>query len=284
MTKPDFDFSKHIEVPDEWIERALAIPETHSPDFRRFSISSRALYAAASVVLVLTLSLSLYFLFGNKNHEPPTAPSPTAHSVTQPTERAQEPSQDHPATQQSTQPATGAADDTTPSQAAPTAAGAPTSPTDAKPTQSPTHTAVKPTSPKPTQVTVVTPTEASWEDPSEAAAEPPDDDPNHTEAPCSESFIDVYAYVDAGTIQQASASDKVFCRLYDSEGRLLGSRNLYDISHRATMYTSDSRGMTLGYYYAMTDAEISRDSDDTFTYVFYTASGYTLASGTTRAY
>ena len=164
-----------------------------------------------------------------------------------------------------------------------------TAPTDAKPTQSPTDTAVKPTfpkptSPKPTQATVIGPTEVSYEDPSEAAAEPPDDDPNHTDAPCAEGFIDVYAYVDAGTIQQASASDKVFCRLYDSEGRLLGSGNLYDISHRATMYTSDSRGMTLGYYYAMTDAEISRDADDTFTYVFYTASGYILASGTTRAY
>ena len=310
MTKPEFDFSKHIEVPDEWIERALAIPETCRPRNRRSSLNGfavgRRVLAAASIVLVLTLGITVYFLFGNKNLTPPVATVPVSHSAATPSE-AYDPTvspdvtnADVTAAAPTTAPSDESAAPTAPSQPGSTAVTPTDSPTDAtvkaiqkptqsaaqrptqKPTQRPTQPSTQPPAQRPTQTTVIGPTEVACEDPSEDNP-PPSIETQAVETPCSDGFIDIYIYV-ADAIHQSSANETVYCRVYDSAGRLLGSSNLYDISHRAKVYTSDSRGVCYGYYYAMTDDEISRAADSSCTYAFYTSSGYIIATGTATVY
>ena len=90
MKKPDLNFSKHVAVPDEWIEKALAIPSScASPAApprrpRVFFLGSRRLIAAASIVLVAALSVSGYFLIRNIRGPSAVAPYEEA-TVTAPT-------------------------------------------------------------------------------------------------------------------------------------------------------------------------------------------------------
>ena len=63
MNKPDFDFSVHVEVPDEWIEKALAIPGAQAKKPRILRFPSRRLIAAAAVIPVLARGMYLYFSF-----------------------------------------------------------------------------------------------------------------------------------------------------------------------------------------------------------------------------
>ena len=65
MKKANFDMLKNLPVPEDWIENALAIPERENKkkaviQFRR----NRSLIAAASLMLVSTLSFLLYLSFG----------------------------------------------------------------------------------------------------------------------------------------------------------------------------------------------------------------------------
>ena len=64
MSRPDFDFSKYVEVPDAWVENALKIPDTAKNQPKALPI--RRYVTAASIVLVIALGISVYFLFGNK--------------------------------------------------------------------------------------------------------------------------------------------------------------------------------------------------------------------------
>lgn len=87
MNDLNFRSLENMQVPDELIERLLAIPETAErkpaviPWYRR-----RAAVAAASLVLVSVLSLTVYFLFGTKNHTSlPISPSSPVSSTVQET-------------------------------------------------------------------------------------------------------------------------------------------------------------------------------------------------------
>ena len=96
MNKYNCDSLKNLPVPDELIEKALAIPETAEkapvalPWYRR----TRIIAAAASVVLVTALGVSAFFLFGNKKpsvkafHE---AVEPTAFATDAPTAPVDDP-------------------------------------------------------------------------------------------------------------------------------------------------------------------------------------------------
>ena len=66
MKRPDYNFAKHIAVPDAWIEKALAIPSAVPQKPAVIAVNRRWL-AAAGVVLALGLSVAVYFFFGNKN-------------------------------------------------------------------------------------------------------------------------------------------------------------------------------------------------------------------------
>lgn len=78
MNDLNFRSLENMQVPDELFERLLAIPETAErkpaviPWYRR-----RAAVAAASLVLVSVLSLTVYFLFRNKT-TPPVAVKPSS--------------------------------------------------------------------------------------------------------------------------------------------------------------------------------------------------------------
>ncbi len=91
LSKPDFDFSKHVEVPDAWIENALKIPDTaqSAPKVTPFP---RRMVAAAGIVLVTVLGVSAYFLFGNKNPIPTAPALPEADTVA-PTENSSVPTE-----------------------------------------------------------------------------------------------------------------------------------------------------------------------------------------------
>ncbi len=82
MSRPDFDFSKYVEVPDTWIENALKIPDTVKNQPKALPI--RRYVTAASIVLVIALGISVYFLFGNKSpiSIAPTPKTDNTESVT----------------------------------------------------------------------------------------------------------------------------------------------------------------------------------------------------------
>ena len=82
LSRPDFDFSKYVEVPDAWIENALKIPDTVKNQPKALPI--RRYVTAASIVLVIALGISVYFLFGNKSpiSIAPTPKTDNTESVT----------------------------------------------------------------------------------------------------------------------------------------------------------------------------------------------------------
>ena len=294
MNKSDLDFSRYVEVPDEWIEKALAIPgdlaERHEsenslprPEAQKISpnkkpaglylFQSRRLAAAACVVLILGLTALTYFYTGNMNTIPSAVlspigsePSQSARDSTIPTSASCDESIS--ALYDSSEP-TGASSAAEPSTetAAPTEATAntPTSATE-KPTQIPTE--------KPTEKPTSSPTESPTQAPTEAT------EPivNATEDVCMtpEDTIDVTILHSAvEPIHAYAASAKVYCSIYDSEGIQLGNSDLYSPSHRAFYRTESSQ---LYLYYAGT-ITLAEDAPRICSYVFYDQWGSTLAYG-----
>lgn len=84
LRKDTFDFSKYLKVPDEWIENALAVPETVQQKPKAVPFPRRYI-TAAGIVLVAVLGVTVYFLFGNKNVIPvkPVSTGPAIQTATQ---------------------------------------------------------------------------------------------------------------------------------------------------------------------------------------------------------
>lgn len=237
--------------------------------FRRMN---RTLAAAASLVLISALSLTVYFLFGNK-HDTPFAVAPSSQSVITPSSPTGESDSD------------------------PTGEHDPTEPTEArsglqklidalfpKPSQDTTGTSdpnttpnkkstkpdtVKPTAPSSNGNTTPSPTQynhgQSKTDPTDMPTEPDENPPVQpteppADPPCNEEPTDdpddpwwwepeiptegdvelpwlgpitVTVYIDSDIVSDDS---RVFCKVYDQSGTRLGSSDLYDSSHMAELF------------------------------------------------
>lgn len=248
MSKPDFDFSKYFEVPDEWIESALNIP--NAVNTRPKVLPIRRYVAAASIVLVVALGISVFFLFGNKKPIPVKpdnsgiAVQSASESVTASDIGGAESTQ--PPSDAKIQPATGSRKDrstipthsTQPSQAvvstlphttensathpymSPTTEPPQSDPTDA-PQHQPTHKPGTPAPPSPTQ-------------PKVAPTSPPATSAPATVFPTEEQKKTGNIRIPSSSIEMTVAADeeiRLYCRVYDSQGRILGDSNLYAPSH-----------------------------------------------------
>ena len=282
MNKPDHSFSEHVKVPDEWIEKALAIPSARSGKSRVSLFTARRLTAAAGVVLVIGIGIYLYFSARNINM-PAVLPSPETTvslpatephtAASQPhtangTEAAQTPT-DPSATSVTvpTEPATaGSTDGATTPRPTSAATAAPTSAPSSAPTQKPTvHSHTDSAVPS---VETQTPSEdTSTEYEGQSDNSPPDNREVYVEiaVPLSElNYIEL--------IVAASDETLYYCSLYDNSGRLIGQPDLYSGSHRAML-----SGNSLCYSGSLGDYR------GTYTYVFYDRHGNILTSGSAAA-
>lgn len=245
LSKPDFDFSKYFEVPDEWIESALNIP--NAVNTRPKVLPIRRYVAAASIVLVVALGISVFFLFGNKNPIPvaptpatdstqPTIVSPLSTDI--PTDAESQTDSTLPQgikreteTQLSTDaqghaiiisapPVTRDPNATTPPKADVSAQ----KPTDA-PQYQPTQKPVTPAPPSPTQPNVP---------PTTPPATEPTPTPAHDEEPQT-----AVIRVPASSIEligsESDTESGLYCCVYDSRGNPIGAGDLYDASHLVTV-------------------------------------------------
>ena len=283
--RPDYDFSKHVKIPDEWIEKALAVPSVPAGESRGFSLRSRRLAAAAGVVLVLGLSISIYFLIRKMSDASDVVAPRRDQTATVPTESSPVPTETADAY---------APTGTEPNAPIPTEAPSqtPTQPVPTEPTALPTEPAVTPTvqqtdapvepPTQPATAPVVIPTEPatappepSTVPPTEPNIPPPTDDP----IPAAECDVEVLIPF-ALPIYQTSESDAeetIYCRIYNEAGALVGESDWYAPSHIAQMLWVDRTPYL--YYTQSLPANAYTAAAGQYQYVFYDSAGKTLQYG-----
>lgn len=305
MNKVNFNAFKNIHASEEQIAKALAIPDSVKnapvavPWYRR----SRMIGAAASVVLVMVVGITAYFLFGNKT--PPVKPADPTYTASQPamSSPSDVPDPTKAATLPSEKPATEPTVRRKPTQAHANATevvrpdvaqgGVPIiyviepgdDPTQADQPQTENISEPKivhdPTLPaqRPTELpSAVTPTKSpiisQTELPASPTAEPiiPQTDPIEpieveptTGRPRSD-LASVGLMIPIGSY---SGSDEIFCRLSDSSGREIGSKDLFDESHRV-YFTTGSGYLLLSYPLSVVDEPLPPGN---YTMIFYDADG-----------
>lgn len=290
LSKPDFDFSKVVDVPNAWIENALNIPNT--PHKTPKVIPLRRYIAAASIVLVAALSVRIYFLFGNKN---PISVSENEYDAM--TEAASdEPAFTAAPTDAAVADSTGNAAKDPPASTAPTLLSAQLSTDNRGIITAPTHSSEAPVDAS----SAVPPTSAA----NTAPASPPDElrsSPTHpapkptdhpevpTAAPVTEKPTQAYApdiktlrlslRAEAPTVAEANEDDAaLFCCVYDSNGNPLGDSDLFSSGHRVDISSSyQSDGVVYNY---SVEYDANQVPDNRFTYKVYLKNGTVLQEGT----
>ena len=290
---------------------------TFHPDEKRekiipFARINRTALAAASLVLVSVLSLTVYFFFGNKNRTPvPVASSP--QSVTTPSTPTGE--SGDPLGQQTpsapTEPRSGLQQimdwlfpKPTTATGMPTSSTAPTEKNTKSIVLSSKETTKSDTTHKPTEMGAFVPTESAprstepphptepcdppSNDPTEHVPdpwEPTEGDPNEGDSPAHEPEIvpptedggmEAAPPTEINASFDASLTDDVthvYCKVYDDSGRRLGSSDLYDRSHRADVLDAGSRYASV--VYEVPDGVLTRPGY--YNYVFYDRNGRMLA-------
>ena len=291
--KNDYDFSKHVRVPEEWMEKALAVPSAQPAPRVKF-LNNRRLAAAAVIVLALGFGAGSYFLFRNINSVS-VAPSPSQSTLyptvpqsstagsdvpLSPTQPLTEPAQSSSAPSQSS---------TAPTQAEPTSR--PTSAPTAPPAPTQPYTKPSPTAPASTGEPSGRPSEAPTSAQSTSPHIDPDEDPS--ENPDYENDPDQVKYIEIChtpgpdfPVSPADASGDpavIYCRLYDGSGRLVGEPDLYCAAHLAEWVFTDE-GSYMFYRAAVPDPNSAgiayTDPVRTYTYEFYNKRGTVLGTGT----
>lgn len=321
MKKVNFDALKNIKAPEELIARTLAAAEQSEPaaDFavvRRHGTPKRILAAAASIVLVLGLSITLYFYTRKIDSLPAPVAPPDAppFSMTE----ATVPGGDVTPTQPP-EPSAGmdpTVTPTEPSPVQPTQEGRvqptnlPPSPSDAA--VPPEPTSVQPTLPTPPVPTAVPveptvpqlpdePTDPPepWEpvEPSEAMIDPSAEpepwipiEPTDPLPPIEEpTFPDEPTLPVPGveptvtvygyvTPERLTGGGKVYCTLYNSRGQNMDSGDSFSFLHEAEItYRSKS-----SVRFAYDVPEAMTPYSDTYTCVFYDEDGETVYTVTKR--
>lgn len=301
MKQVNFDAIRQIKAPEELIDRTIRAAESGAaplqtddepavmPVFFRW----RRLAVAAGVLLVIGVSIFVYFQIRNINQVPvPVAPATegtttdaTASIPTGGSTAPTEPDASVSPSGQPTEPASGKPTEysgvspTVPSGDRPTA---PTAPPATGPAVVPTQPAVIPTDPtvlsseppapslpvvEPTvsaSETAVEPIEP-WEDPTEPLWAKPTEP--YEPIVCSGKFSSDLLDEDC---------DRVFCVLYDSRGSRIGSPNLYSYTHIAQITACTEQNTWV--VYQVPDGILTRS--DLYTAVFYDDNGTILCTAT----
>ncbi len=266
MKKVNFNSLDNIEIPDSWADKAVLILQ-HAPKksplmFFRFS---RALVAVTSLVLVCAVGLIVYFFTQSDSVTPmasqnninmtdslqETTCTDTNQSVTnsEVSKSTSEYNVDETIADNTSEPSEKSTESVT------------------KPTQKPTQ--------KPTSLPVTKPTDII---PTDSPSEPPLS-PNPSEAPSkapSEDVDEFNIYVMAQFRKDLVLDDgKIYCRVYDSKGYLLGNKNLYVNSH-LTELSFIPYGCAKYYPYRYNLITKS----DRYTFIFYNRAGETVYTTT----
>ena len=296
MRKSDFDFKQYVEVPEEWIEKALAIPDA-APQKPKV-IPMRRYVAAASVVLIAVTSVTVYFLFRNKVPIP-IAQNPTVSTAETTSEETAVPTR--PCEQNPTFNTDGTVNDqtSTSSQAIPTQPATqimtdsgrqiviPTSAaTISDPTEAPSSAVTAPPSTEPPQSPYTdTPTQKPVINPTTV---PPPTSAPVTQKPTTYQpkikTLKVYLPIIAEFAASDDEDDTVYCCVYDSSGNPLGDRNLYSNSHCVDimpMPSGESYESQSPYCYTV-EYDANRVPDNRFTYKLYLRNGTVLYEGTVK--
>ena len=293
---------EHLRVSDDCSSEASNRKKT-GKKLIAFIGFNRAAAAAASLVLVGVLSLTVYFLFGN-NNSTPFAVAPSPQSVTTPstptgesdsdplqqtdsifilpTEKKLQPSDDSiqsPTTLiEENEQSNGSTDTPSPRKITPTENPQSNLPTTTKGTPSSTEDALQPT--EPVEPSCVKPT--VYIDPfylpnGEAPGDPPGDEPGAEPSPYDSgtvircSFTGVAAMIDD---RQLKESNSYYCMIADGNGNPLGSMDKYDSSHLAVFadYKLDDKWLIA---YDIPINLISKT--DVYGFMFYNDKGQVLA-------
>lgn len=276
MNDFNFDKMKGFNTPDEWAEKAKDIPKKYkNPTPIIFFTDSRSFAAVASLVLVCCLSV-LFFIFKPDYNILPVAPSATLSSETEsleptdttykstnpqktdeyvntePTENQQ--STENSTTESPTQKPTSSTEQTDSTQ----------KPTDSRPTTKPPE---KPTNSQPP---TVKPTEKPNQEPTSKPTQNPttgvvgDPDP-----------VICYGSYSLSNSWEVNSVD-VFCKLYDSNGNLVGDKDLYSYQHEASIDSMNSSMAYVSYEPASKGLFLPKGQ---YSFYFYNDFGRILSQG-----
>lgn len=267
MREFNCDGLKNLTVPDELIDKALSVPAAVSAA-KATVLPLRRMIAAAAVFFVGLVSVSVYFLFRNMDTAPLVA-APAPRASEQPTDESE------PQTELLTDAPTEAVmtGATEPVSTIPPIA-VPTVPSEEPPQTSPV---VVPTQPTPTAPVVIPPDPPAEPpttpamQPSEEPTEPPDPPSPSvgTEPIVPQTGKEIASVGYMVPLSSYTGSDDLYCRLYSSSGRLIGSDDLYDESRRV-YFTTGSGYLFLSYPLS---AIVDPLPPDNYTIVFYDADG-----------
>ena len=253
MNKANFDRLKHVRTPQEWIDKAAAIPDISvekCPSFSMFRVAAAASIVLASIVLVSAVGLLVFLFFGDgsmpvvvrnggsaatESFDGETTKSETsvfsetiAESSTDAQGNPVIVSQEQPASTVNGIQHTDGSRSPTENAPSPTTSSAPTPPraTDVPDQPSPTSS--------PDAMTDATAV------PDSSATDPPatDPPPPPTEPPLTDCRITVttgYPPPDGEIPSVETDEPIVFCRMYDAAGNLVGSSRLFAEEKRATV-------------------------------------------------
>lgn len=247
MKDKNFNNLKNLKAPDTWIENAINIPQDkNQPKAPIILKYSRILAAVACLVLVCTVSLVLFFtrdtdiLLVNPDYTQSTSSTDNNASSTQGNKN------NHKDNKKPTDNNGGAPiEDESSSSEKPTSKNEePTArPTQAtqkpnKPTQKPPETKPSEDTEEPLDPPIEKPSEPAWEEPSEEPTDQPIEPSSPPEAPPGS----ISAVFSTFILKSEYTGGNVYCKIIDSNGKLLGDSDLYSSQHRSSVagYTKDS--------------------------------------------
>lgn len=284
MSEFNFDKMKNIDIPESFVDAALKVEkEQKSPiPFLKYS---KIIAFAASIVLVCSLSVALFFIT-NKNEAVP----PIKNNETQCNTQVQISSTDTKITQSDntdsteteTQPVTEVLETVEPTEEKENSDNNGESSSDSNPLKpnkhpentdsvkpKPTENKEKPTKPNETQK----PTDAPELD------EPPQDGPPEYDE--STSYISNFTNGKiTAEIHRSDLSSSIYCRMYDSKGNLVGDNDLYS-SKREAMEADGIMAESQEYFsYEYNIDNLGENlKKGRYEVVFYNELGYFLCTG-----
>ncbi len=284
MKNKNFNSISQFSVPQNWIDDALSIPSDKNKKkpilFVKFS---RTFAAVACIVLVCCISLVLFFMAedgGNLPVNPTSSVSinnetnekNTEYISTENDNNDLEPTQENVSQNSSSQGNIPTVKPTTKPTVSPSVS--PTiepsediePPTDTPPTEEVPTEEQSTDGPPPTEE----PTweEPTWEEPS-GNPEPPSTEPEPVKT-------DIYVTF---SIDLLGEELNLYCKILDSNGNLVGDRNLYSSEHRADMNISG--GQINAHYHIYSNLI---EKADYYTFVFYNRANPCIATQTLYLY
>lgn len=291
MNRLNFDNLKNLEIPDTWIENALSIPANHKSKSRSFLSYSRVVATAACFMVVCAASFSVFF-FMNDNGGIPISNRTSTTTATERKDHTQNSVTTATITDtqienyflssefsETTQKITEATEKPSVSDATvPDTEPAESLVADSTLSSRETESAETPTIPSVTYPTVVTTQQPITAETQVSTTQPLVIPTVSVESTTSATVDDDWCDIQSngicyGNFPKSQLVGNVYCRLYDSDGKLVGDSNLYSSQHLAHYVIEAGNNVYVQYF--LSDAGLDLSSG-TYIYYFYNANGVDL--------